>query len=213
MQKKNNTRKSVTVVTPARLTVSNVDLKARLKTIPIIGTVGDRGINLKRGAQREPSFRNGNLSTIVDTPAEKKRARREAKTVAAFLEGGPPDFLMEATLSAIDDAFDHHGLQKPRDCEGIDDYDEQNLCPLFLKTKLSSWGDFYSGEQRVSDSILELLHNPQTPADLFEAVAQFVCEQSNKADLFHSAPVIGELLKSVPPDELRGAVIEARGAN
>jgi hypothetical protein len=75
--------------------------------------------------------------TVVAAGREDNRARREARTIAAFLNGGPPDFLMTAMLTAIAEAFDYFGMPQP---DG--DYDEQNLRPLFLKTKLISWDSF-----------------------------------------------------------------------
>ncbi len=64
----------------------------------------------------------------------------------------------------------------------------------------------------VLRAISELLHNPLTPQNLFEAVAEFVCEQSNvgSENIFHSTPVLNEVLKSVPQEELRWSVIAAR---
>lgn len=62
---------------------------------------------------------------------------------------------------------------------------------------------------KVFQATSELLHNEQTPQDLFEAVAGFVCEQSNKAD-FHSDAILVAVLKSVPADELRSATLQAR---
>ncbi len=169
---------------------------ARLVRVPIIGTVGDAGLRLNAAERKlNADFLAG----------EVKRARREARTVAAFLNGGAPDFLMGAMMSAIDDAFNYHGLPKPSDDLGVKDYDEQNLYPLFLKTKLTNWGDLYPDEHRVSDSVLELLHNPQTPEALYQAVAGFLCDQSNKGpNLFHTAFGVSELLKTVRPEDLRG---------
>ena len=66
-----------------------------------------------------------------------------------------------------------------------------------------------SGNQKVLRALSELLHNPQTPSGLFEAVAEFVCEQSNEVGLggiLHSAPVLIEILKTVKPEDTRGAL-------
>ncbi len=92
--------------------------KQQARIIRIIGTVGDHGIRIFK-EEREP-----------------ERARQEANTVANFLEGGPPDFLMEAMLNTLGAAFDHFGLPKPMSAigEGVGEYDAQNLQPLFLKT-------------------------------------------------------------------------------
>lgn len=107
-----------------RATKRKAQNSARPKTdsavsIPIIGTVGPKGI-------------------VLDAEEEDKRARREAKAVTAFLNGHSPDFLTEAMLATIDDAFDHFGMARPQDDCGQAEYDENNLYPLFLKTKLVS---------------------------------------------------------------------------
>lgn len=65
------------------------------------------------------------------------------------------------------------------------------------------------GSQRTLRAVLELLHNPETPQNLFEAVAAFVCEQSNEAGLsgiLHREPVLIEILKTVKPENTHGAV-------
>jgi len=70
-----------------------------------------------------------------------------------------------------------------------------------------------AAQERVLRAMHELLHNPETPQNLFEAVAEFVCEQSNRGgndEIFHSGPVLNELLKSVPPEDRRGAIIAVR---
>ena len=69
-----------------------------------------------------------------------------------------------------------------------------------------------SDRDRVLQAIQELLHNPETPQGLYEAVAQFLCEQLNRCgdNLYHSTAMIIEVLKTVPPDDTRGAVLAAR---
>ena len=174
--------------------------KTRTKTIPIIGTVGDGGLRLK------PEY---------ESKEHQEEARQAARIVDAFLKGGPPDFLMEATLSALDQAFDHCGIQKPSDELGVLDYTEENLYPVFLRTRLTHWADMYHNKDRVLDSVDELLHNEATPHDLFEAIAQYVCRQVNEIndEIFHRRPVLTEILQSVPPEELRGAIAKAAEAN
>ena len=49
---------------------------------------------------------------------------------------------------------------------------------------------------KVLRAVSELLHNQQTPNDLFEAVAGFVCEQSNKTD-FHSEAILAKFFREV----------------
>lgn len=61
--------------------------------------------------------------------------------------------------------------------------------------------------EKVLLAMSELLHNPQTPANLYEAVAQFVCEQSSECsdDLYHSPAFLKVVLDTVPQEELVGA--------
>ncbi len=82
---------------------------------------------------------------------EDQRARREARSVADFLNGwGVPDFLMESILITLFDAFDHFGMPHP---EG--DFDERNLQPLFLKTKLTHLREF-EGVTKDEESIVPI---------------------------------------------------------
>lgn len=62
-------------------------------------------------------------------------------------------------------------------------------------------------QERVFQAMFELLHNPQTPKNLYENVAQFVCEQSSECsdDLYHTPEFLKEVLESVRPEELMAA--------
>jgi hypothetical protein len=64
----------------------------------------------------------------------------------------------------------------------------------------------------VLAAVFELLHNPETPQDLYEAVAGFVCEQSSQCgdNFYHSTPMLAAVLNTVSPDETRGAALSAR---
>lgn len=65
-----------------------------------------------------------------------------------------------------------------------------------------------SDHQKVLDALYELLHNPQTPSDLWQACSEFVTDQSNNCtqELYQTTSYLTEVLKSVQPDELMGAV-------
>ena len=56
------------------------------------------------------------------------------------------------------------------------------------------------------DATVEILHNPPTPADLFEAVAEFVTESHNRGGdaLHYGPPMLTVVIDSYPEDELRG---------
>lgn len=121
-------------------------------------------------------------------------AKAEAKLVAYFLEGGLPDFLMNAILPVIDRAFDHFGLPKP-ECDpsigsGLGDYDEENLYPLFLKTKLTSLEEIWPNEDdtfeetpsNLARSIAHILSSSLSPARLKREVGDFVNDISSRID-------------------------------
>jgi len=58
-----------------------------------------------------------------------------------------------------------------------------------------------SDEQRVVEATFELLHNPATPKPLFQAIADFVCDQSNalEEELLHMRPILSLILASAGP--------------
>lgn len=65
----------------------------------------------------------------------------------------------------------------------------------------------------VLEAVYVLLHDPKTPSELFEKVAEFITDQSNQAnDIYHEPFVLAAVLASVPPNELMSAVIAARDA-
>jgi hypothetical protein len=101
---------------------------------------------LQKSAKANPTQKSADPEnfTIAKTPTDdQERARREARTVAAFLNGGPPDFLMTVMMDAIGGAFLYHGIPEPGEPGAPDDYTEENLYPLFLKTKLTRLTDIY----------------------------------------------------------------------
>jgi len=123
--------------------------------VPIIGTVDDEGVHLRES-----------------TPEE---ARKEAGAVAAFLKATTPDFLTEVVLLTLDDAFEHFGMLRPVDKEGeLADYDEENLWPLFVHTKLTSWDDLWPDKRRLATAVSDILSSEETPKELHDAVASFV---------------------------------------
>jgi hypothetical protein len=70
--------------------------------------------------------------------------------------------------------------------------------------------------QRVVEATAEILRNPQTPADLFEHVAEFVngvLNSTHGSDQIHHQPrVLAVILDSFPEDELMGAHLAAERA-
>jgi hypothetical protein len=67
---------------------------------------------------------------------------------------------------------------------------------------------------RVVRALSELLHNPQTPSDLYQECAEFVCNANNsmeeKKNTLHSEPSLAMLLDAIPAEESMGAVWRAR---
>jgi hypothetical protein len=185
----------------------------RAVTVPIIGTVGPDGIKLFREESVTATLPNGEEVELYGDAAEndEETAKRYAKAVSTFLEGGMPDFLLTAVIEALDFAREYHD-QRPLVME---DYDADNLWPLFMKTKFTRWSDISQepDADKIVRAMSELLHNPETPQGLFCAVAEFVTEQSNvdAEKIFHSDPVLAMILESVPPDELRSAILNAAG--
>jgi hypothetical protein len=149
-------------------------------SVPIIGTVGKDGIKLR-----------------PDIEEEEERIQRESQAIAAFLNAGPPDFLMEAMLSAIDDAFRHVGMLPPVTEDGqLADYDEQNLRPLLKETKLVNWSDLWRGRERLATAISDILTSEETPPPLFDAVADFVVSTaSGDTRKFWTVPMLEHLLE------------------
>lgn len=71
-----------------------------------------------------------------------------------------------------------------------------------------------ANQAKVIEAMEELLRNPETPACLWEKVSEFVTEQSNECDdsLYQSNFYLTEVMKSVLPEERRGAVLALREA-
>ncbi len=68
-----------------------------------------------------------------------------------------------------------------------------------------------AAKARVADALHELLNNPTTPDDLYEAVAEFVCERSTKIqNVLHSRPVLIEVLDSYQLENLIGQRMERK---
>jgi hypothetical protein len=148
--------------------------------------------------------------------------KNQAATILAFLRKAIPAYLREAVVEALTEAARRVG--HPQMAPALKDGKvvvTENSNPYFqdLRENVESLvsltqGNFslaFSNTEKVVRATSELLHNPQTPQELFEAVAEFVCEQSNVGgNIYHSTPVLIEVLKSVPPEELRGAILEAR---
>ena len=138
------------------------DVLRKSISVPIIGTVGDDGIRL---------FKEEGPAAEYIPESDDATAEREARVVTTFLNTGMPDFLMTCVLSAIDQAFDHVGVPRP---DVHEDYDENNLKPLFLRTKLTRYDDLWNERERLAFAVSEIIQIKSTPRELFEAVADFV---------------------------------------
>lgn len=69
-------------------------------------------------------------------------------------------------------------------------------------------------QAKVMEAMRELLHNPETPVELWNEVSQFVTTQSNECgdDLYQSPVYLTQILNSVLPEDRMGAVEAARKA-
>ncbi len=69
-----------------------------------------------------------------------------------------------------------------------------------------------SPRRKVLSAVFDLLHNPETPADLYEAVAEFICEATTtmEENVLHSEDSLNRMLNAVPADDRRGALLAAR---
>ena len=164
--------------------------------------------------------------TICDTymvSAEQRNAAR--KVIALFETKGVPDFLTDAMLVALESAgaIKNVSLWKPDG--NAEQFNPAAVAHLFALTPMLSLRPkegIAADRQRVIDATAEILRNPQSPADLFNAVAEFVTEAINKEnrkdgqpgepEFFHTVPILSLILDSYPEDELRAAVIAARKA-
>lgn len=68
---------------------------------------------------------------------------------------------------------------------------------------------------KVLRAMSELLHNPETPGDLYESVAEFVCEATSSIteDVLHSDDSLARMLNGLSPDETMGAIRAAARAS
>lgn len=97
-------------------------------------------------------------------------------------------------------------LEHVLDCGGLD--------ALGVEAPPEDDQETEAARQRVLDALHELLHNPETPSDLFQECSEFVTDQSNECgqSLYQSTPYLTEVLGSVKPEDRMGAVRAAREA-
>jgi hypothetical protein len=148
----------------------------------------------------------------VDLKPEAERADREADTLLMFFgltecsNAGIPDFITDAIIDALHEAGEAVGAPVPTFAPEESEAEQRTLLRnLFLQTKMLSLRD---DDRKVLRAMYELLHNPQTPEELYQEVSEFVTNQSNQCDqnLYHSTTYLTEVLKSVKPGERIGVV-------
>lgn len=155
--------------------------------------------------------------TICDTFKDAAERRNAARRVIALIETpGVPDFLADAMVDALARAAATKEIELWKRDGDAEAYDAKAMAQLFLLApRFLPSPTRVSGKQCVADAVVEILQNPQTPADLYEHVAEWVAEaiSREKNELLHGALVITALLASFPENESRAAVIDARRAD
>jgi hypothetical protein len=148
---------------------------------------------------------------VVDLDAEQRACDEKANYLLGYMDLPTVDFITDALIDAIADAGEITGFPTPTFAPEENDAERRRmLADLFSQAYRVNLRD---SKFKVLRATLELLHNPETPQDLHEAIAEFVCNVSNKENIFHSKPVVSQILASFPPEELRGAIVEAREVN
>lgn len=170
----------------------------------------------KTAAKKKASARDKEIKSEVSAVINALEALRDTST----------GFTFNLIRTGIVQACSRYGIAPPSDAafggtEGFDD----SLAKLFKRVDAPALSDLFAvtpmlsldatDKQRVIEATVEILHNPQTPSDLFQAASEFVTDASNRdiEQLMHSAPVLTMLVNSYPEDELMGAVIAARKAD
>ena len=221
MQKKNTKKTS-------KRTTNQIPAKLRARALAIINSDRYDG-DTRASIKFQLSTKDADLAemvkrveqgeTILDTIMVQADCRNAARKVIALFEvKGVPDFVTDAVMDALKHAAAIKRLHIWKQKGDEEVFDSAALSNLFAITPMLSLDP--SEKQRVTDATAEILRNPQTPSDLFCAVAEFVTEAMNKEnqkdgepgqpELLHTASILTVLLDSYPEDELRGAVLTAR---
>ena len=223
MQKKSSKK------TPQQRTKKRVPLALRARALAIINDDAyDEDTRASIKFQLSTNYENlaemvqraENGDTVLDTVMVQAECRNGARRVIALFEtSGVPDFVTDAIVDALIEAAAIKNIHVwKRQGKDAEEFDAAKLANLFAVTPMFSLRK--SDKQRVIDATAEILRNPQAPADLFNAVAEFVTEAINKEnrkdgepgqpEFFHTVPILSLILDSYPEDELRCAVIAAR---
>lgn len=145
---------------------------------------------------------------------EQQRYEQQAEAVLNFLtlheclNASTPDFVTDAVIDAIDAAGHLLGLPTPTyGDEESEAESREMLVNLFSRTRML---DLRDDKQKVLLATIELLHNPETPVELWNEVSQFVTTQSNECgeELYQSPAYLTHILNSVLPEDRMGATRE-----
>jgi hypothetical protein len=132
-------------------------------------------------------------------PGYPRRAREAPKGslsgYPAFQQEQRPGLANECDAEAINKAVAVHPVTIWKEAKnGIEDFDVKGLADLFIITQLHKPAGL-SDQEKVAQSLTELLHNPQMPARLYEAVAEFVANGISKDnETIHAAPFLSGLI-------------------
>lgn len=163
----------------------------------------------KKTTKKKTEKRAEKKVTIVtlDLAAESRLCDEKANYLLGYMDLPTVDFITDAIVDAIAEAGELVSFPTPTFApEESDDERRRMLAELFSQAPRIRLRD---DKYKVLRATLELLHNPQTPADLYEHVAEFVCDSFNRTEQ-HGPRMLTVLLDAYPADELRGAVIAAR---
>jgi hypothetical protein len=163
--------------------------------------------------------------TICDAFMSEAKHREGVRAVVKLLGSGRgilPLWFLQAINSALvamakEKGIDTAFVNSPDGLwDGIHPDAENRITELFKasggRERKFAFAPVLTEKERVTQAAIEILHNPQTPDDLYQALSEFVTDSLNRdIDKFmHSATVLTLLIDAYPADELMGAVIAAR---
>ncbi len=154
--------------------------------------------------------------TICDVKMVHADQRKAARQVVALInKSAAPDFLTTAMMVALQQAAAIKKINLwTATANEMEELSANALTKLFAVTQRLSLQNGDDDREKVPAAVFELLHNPQTPDDLFEKVSEFVTDRLNSTkgsdQILHSAPALALIIDSYPADQLMGAIEAAR---
>ena len=167
-------------------------------------------------SKRKPSNNGGSrkrASTkrkLVNSPAD---LERDARDFMAYTDRAP-DWINNLLVEALEVMSRLTGYPTPTWQPGESKTEQVKMLAELLGAVMYKSFDLTDSKTKVRLALYELLHNPDCPQDLFEAVGQFTCDQSNEGaeNIYHSDQVLALVLASVPLEGTR-AFVRAQNTN